>query len=143
LFKLGVFKAVAFGATYGFIEFYWINGTGTNGNSPVAEVYYRPLYILLMVLPFLGRNLWQMAAESLLAITVQDCSYWLFYFLWGRGPPEQWAVYYPVYYHIPLLYFISVPAILLLYRRARRSGTGEPEPRRDSKKKMDQRHDFG
>lgn len=116
--KLALLKAAAFGLTYGFIEFYWVNGTGLNGNVPAAETYYRPLYFLLMVLPFASRDLWRMAADSLLAITVQDASYWAFYYAWWRGLPEQWAIYYPVYYHVPLLYFVAVPATILLYRTA-------------------------
>ena len=82
--------------------------------------YYRIAYTLLVIVPFINPNLFVWGADAIFAATVQDGAFWIIDYTLNRRLPTQWAVYYPVYGHVPLLYFPAAPLIVYLYIQARK-----------------------
>jgi hypothetical protein len=102
---INIVRALSLGITYGIIETYV-----PSNQIPV----YRILYILMLSLPFISRNLWLWLGDAVLCMFVQDVTYWLYI----GEKPWQWAWYYPVVDSFPLLYPIAVIVVILAYWRA-------------------------
>jgi hypothetical protein len=109
--RLNILRALALGFVYGMIEYFFV--------YPALGGLYRFLYIALLVLPFVNLNGWVWMADSAFAMTIQDSSYWVVAYLLTRTLPWQWAWYYPVFSHVPLLYFVSVPLVIYAYCKAK------------------------
>jgi hypothetical protein len=102
---INIARALSLGVTYGIIETY----------VPLNQIpVYRILYILMLSLPFISRNLWLWIGDATLCMLVQDITYWVYI----NQKPWQWSWYYPVVYGVPLLYPFAVAIIILAYRRA-------------------------
>jgi len=104
---INIVRALSLGITYGIIETY------VPGNQiPI----YRVLYILMLSLPFISRNLWLWLGDAVLCMFVQDMTYWVYI----GEKPYQWAWYYPVVDGLPLLYVPAVIIVIVAYWRAYR-----------------------
>lgn len=102
---LNFLRVFSLGVCYGIVETY----------VPGDQIpIYRVIYIIMFTFPFISKNLWLWLADSITCMTVQDAVYWIYI---GKLP-WQWSWYYPVYHHIPLLYFVSIPLAIYSYKRA-------------------------
>jgi hypothetical protein len=119
--KLAGGAPVMLGVSYGLVEYFVISSSPLSPIfiSPFPGYLYRAIYWLVLFLPFASRNYWSWFAKGALAMTVEDASYWAFYFWQTGGSPLQWAWYYPVWNSIPLLY-LTLPVVFYSYMRGRR-----------------------
>ena len=82
----------------------------------MTPIFPRIIYFALFFIPILLYNYDKLSlglANSLLAISFEDISYWI----WAKQLPYQWSYYYPVIYHIPIVDLIEFYLAYLLYRR--------------------------
>ena len=106
---LNLLRVLSLGVSYGIIETY----------VPGYEIpVYRIIYIVMLAFPFISRNLWLWLSDAITCMLVQDITFWIYL----RELPKQWAWYYPVYNHIPLLYLVAIPLAVYSYVMAIREG---------------------
>jgi hypothetical protein len=116
---------IILGLAYGVVEYFLISSSPLSPVfiSPFPGYLYRVIYGLVLFAPFASRNYWRWFARGALAMSVEDASYWAFYFWRTGGLPLQWAWYYPVWNSIPLLY-LSLPFITFSYLKGRQLKSG-------------------
>jgi len=102
---LNILRPVCLGLVYGYLE--------TVLRVSIPEYIYRPIYIALLVLPFVNLNYYIWLGDGVLAMFIQDLSYWIF----KHELPWPWSWYYPVWNHVPLLYFPAIFIIIYAYHK--------------------------
>lgn len=116
LFLLHTLRATLLGIIYGWIELK-VQQAGVFLYGQPGWWIYVGAYIALLTLPFISRNVYLWFYSGLLAMIVQDASYWA----WALECPRSWSWYYITYPHacgFPLLY---LPASVLLAFLARKA----------------------
>lgn len=106
---INIVRSLSLGISYGIVETY----------VPLEQIpVYRIIYIFMLVFPFISRNIYLWIGDAVLCMFIQDLTYWLYI---GQKP-VQWAWYYPVIDHFPLLYPIAIIIVVFCYYKAYREG---------------------
>ena len=102
-----IFRVTAFAVLYAIFEAtvpFW---------EYMGDLEYRAYYFSVFFVAMASRNIRIWFANFFASMTLEDVFYWVI----KREAPFQYAWYYPVLYHIPLVDIVGAVVAAVLYKK--------------------------